>query len=278
MQFSLMTYTVHAGQPGGLETLEEMADFAAELDFAALELSARDLTEREPEEIAAVCVDRGLEVSCINGPADVASADDAEFNRGVGAGRELADAAAAMGCPTIMVIPGRAEGPGDLDRAAERIAEGLSLLVEHGAKVGVQVTIEDFPNPLAPYASIEQVQRLLDDAPGLRLTFDSGNWLVGGDDPVEALRALSDAVVNCHIKDWEPDPAESRIQLPDGRWIRGGLHGEGMLDHRAVLSALLEMDYDGFAAFEYEGVMDHAEATRRGIAYLREVLDELRGG
>ncbi len=275
MRLSLMTYTVHGGQPGGLETLEEIADFAREVGFSALELSARDLTTNEPSAAREICTERGLAISCLNGPADLAAADDEAFAAGLAQGRELIVAAAEMNCPVVMIIPGRADDPEDKPRAAARIAEGLRELVQVGEQAGVTVSIEDFPNLLAPYASIAEVRYLLDEAPGLGLTFDNGNWVVGGDDPVEAAREFGDRIVNCHIKDWEPDPDRRRIQLPDGSWIRGGLHGRGLLDHRAILEALVDTGYDGYLAFEYEGPMDHVEATRQGIAYLRGVLDEL---
>ncbi len=270
-----MTYTVHAGQPGGLQTLDEMADFAQDVGFEALELSARDLAgEHSPEEIAEICRARDLAISCINGPANLAAEDDAEFEAGLVEARALADAAAAMNCPVIMLIPGRAESEDDLPRAAERIAEGLEQAVAYGREQGVTVTIEDFPNALAPYASIEQVRYLMDRAPGLKLTYDCGNWVVGGDDPVEALHEFADDIVNAHIKEWEPDPNESRIRTPEGRWLRGGLHGEGVLDHEAILAGLVEIGYDGYLAFEYEGVEDHQEATREGMVYLRGLLSK----
>ena len=274
MRFSLMTYTVHGGQPGGLKTLEEMADFAAEVGFEARELSARDLEGREPAEIADLCEARELEISCINGPADLAAADDAGFEAGLAQARELTNAAADMGCPIIMLIPGRAASEEDLPRAAQRIAQGLAEAVTYAAGENITVTIEDFPNPLAPYASIEQVRYLLNWAPGLKLTYDCGNWVVGGDDPVAALNEFPEDIVNAHIKEWEPDPNESRIQTPDG-WLRGGLHGEGVLDQRAILTGLVEMGYEGYLAFEYEGVEDHLDATRRGMDYLRGLLAEI---
>ncbi len=277
MDFSLMTYTVHGGQPGGIETLEGIADFARKLDFAALELSAgRDLVDREPGEIADLCHQRDLTISCINGPADLAARDDAEFEEGLTDGRAIIEAAFGMDCPVIMLIPGRAESEEDLPRAADRIAEGLRELIPYAEERGVTVTIEDFPNPLAPYASIEQVRYLMDEAPGLKLTYDCGNWLMGGDDPLEAIDPFAGEIANAHLKDWEPDPDQSRHHLPSGNWVRGGLHGEGILDHRAILSGLVESGYDGFLAFEYEGIEDHTEATRRGMRYLREVMAELQ--
>jgi len=276
MRWSLMTYTVNANQPGGLSGLAEIARFAREVEFAALELSARDLTDHSPEQARAICANEGLAISCINGPADLAAADDAGLEAGVEAAMELAEAAVVMGCPVLMLIPGRATSPEDKPRAAERIAEGLREVIALSADLPLTVTIEDFPNPLAPYASIQEVRYLIDAAPGLGLTFDNGNWVIGGDDPAVAAREFAGRIANTHLKDWEPDPDQRRIQLPDGSWIRGGLHGQGLLDQRAILEALVASGYDGTLAFEYEGPMDHCEATRQGMAYLRGVLAELQ--
>lgn len=276
MRWSLMTYTVNANQPGGLPGLAEIARFAREVEFAALELSARDLNDHTPEQARAICAEEGLAISCINGPADLATADEAGFEAGIGAAMELAEAAVTMACPVLMLIPGRATSPEDKPRAAARIAEGLGEVVSRTADLPLTVTIEDFPNPLAPYASIAEVRYLFEAVPGLGLTFDNGNWVVGGDDPVQAVQELAGRIANCHLKDWEPDPDRRHIQLPDGSWIRGGLHGQGLLDQRAILGALITAGYDGALAFEYEGPMDHCEATRRGMAYLRGVLAELQ--
>lgn len=277
MRWSLMTYTVNANQPGGLPGLAEIARFAREVEFAALELSARDLTEHSPEQARTICAAEGLAISCINGPADLAAADDAAFGAGIDEAMRLAEAAVAMACPVLMLIPGRATSPEDKPRAAARIAEGLGEVVARTADLPLTVSIEDFPNALAPYASIAEVRYLLDAVPGLGLTFDNGNWVVGGDDPVAAVQEFPGRIANTHLKDWEPDPDRRRIQLPDGSWIRGGLHGQGLLDQRAILGALVAAGYDGTLAFEYEGPLDHCEATRQGMAYLRGVLADVQG-
>jgi len=272
MKFSLMTYTIGPGQPGGLETLEAMADFAAELQFEALELSAGHLGERPASDLAAICRDRGLAVSCINGGKAMTSADEAEFEQGVAEGRRLVDMAVTLSCPVVMLLPGPADDEADKPRVRERVAQGLREVMPYAEQAGVAVSLEDFPNPLTPYCSIADLQWMFAHVPGLKLTFDNGNWMLGGDDPLAALQTLGDHVANVHIKDWEINPAGEGMRLPDGRFIRGGLHGQGLIEHRPLLAELARQGYDGYLAFEYEGPMDHCEATRQGLAYLREVL------
>jgi sugar phosphate isomerase/epimerase len=276
MKFSLMTYTVGPGQPGGLPTLEAMADFAVEVGFEALELSAGHILDRPVQEFDAICRERGLAVSCINGGCPMTSADDAEFAAGVAQAKGMVDMAVVLDCPVVMLLPGPAESEADKPRVRERVAQGLREVMPYADQAGVAVTLEDFPNPLTPYCSIADLQWMFAHVPGLMLTFDNGNFMFGGDDPVVALQTLGKSVANVHIKDWEVDPNSDR-PLPDGRTIRGGLHGQGIIDHPAVFAELVKQNYEGWLAFEYEGPMDHCEATRLGMAYLREVLKAAGG-
>lgn len=278
MNFSLMTYTVGPGQPGGLPDLPSIVRFAAELGFVAVELSAGHLTDMTPQEFGQMCADNGLAVSCINGSCPMTSSREAEFLAGVDQAKLYVDWAAAMHCPVIMLLPGAALQETDKPRVRARVAQGLNLVVEYARQAGIVVTLEDFPNPLTPYCSIADLQWMFDHVPGLKLTFDNGNWLLGGDDPLTALRTLGAYVANVHLKDWELAPEKSPLRLPDGRYIRGGRHGHGLIAHKPILSELQRQGYTGYLAFEYEGPLNHCQATREGMAYLRDILAELAAG
>lgn len=269
MQFSLMTYTVAPQWPGGCQSLEEMADFAVSVGFEALELSAGNLGERTAAEFGAICRSRGLAVSSINGGCPMVLAE--ELEGGIAAGKAMVDMAVELDCKVIMPLPGMAPTPEAKAECAARVAEGLREVVAYARPAGVTVTLEDFPHPMSVNGSIAEMTYLLTEVPGLAMTFDNGNWMIAGDDPVDALMALKDHVANVHVKDWEATP-EGRMELPDGRMIRGGCHGKGLIDHPAVFAGLKQIGYDGWLAFEYEGPLDHQQATRDGMAYLQGVL------
>ena len=275
MKLSLMTYTVSSSWPGGLPTLEAVAGFTTELGFEALELSAGDLGELSGLEFGELCRAYGLAVSCLNGGANLADEDEGEFQQGLDQARYYVELAGQMGCPIVMLLPGHATAPEDKPRAAERIAAGLAEIVDYAGERGVFITLEDFPNALTPYCTIAEMRWMLESVPGLRLTYDNGNWMIGGDDPVAALKALGSYVINVHLKDWEPDPQAEGLQTAGGQWVRGGKHGRGLIDHKAVLAELKAQGYGGYMAFEYEGPENHRLATREGIQYLRGVLGEL---
>lgn len=275
MKFSLMTYTMAPVVREGRMTLKDVCEFAKELEFEAIELSVSNLGDMPPAELREVCDSLGLKISCMNGGAKLTARDDTEFAEAKDTVRQYVDIVAELACPVVMVVAGQAESEEDKPRAAGRIAEGIQACASYAKDAGVVLSVEDFPAALAPNRSIQEVRSLLEAAPDLRLTFDNGNFVPAGDDPVDAFRALHSYVVNAHIKDWELAPEGQGIPCVDGKRIRGGLHGQGLLDHKGLFTEMKQLGYDGYLAYEYEGVLDHEAATREGIAYLRSVLAEL---
>ena len=105
-----------------------------------------------------------------------------------------------------------------------------------------------------------EVDRLLAATDPLRVgvCLDVGHHIVGGGDPVAAIRALGDRVRHVHLKD--VDPAALEV-LRAGRFsglgqaVRHGLFtelGAGALDLDGVLAALVERDYDGWLMVEQD--------------------------
>ena len=116
MRWSLMTYTVNANQPGGLPGLAEIARFAREVEFAALELSARDLNDHTPEQ-RAPSLRRRASPSRASTGGDLATADEAALSRHQGR-LELAEAAVTMACRCSCSSRSGDESRGQAARAA----------------------------------------------------------------------------------------------------------------------------------------------------------------
>jgi inosose dehydratase len=106
----------------------------------------------------------------------------------------------------------------------------------------------------------EEVERLAARTdPGLvPLCLDVGHYLVGGGDPVGALRAYGERVTHLHLKDVSPDVLE---RMHDGTVpgfdaaIRARLFtelGAGALDLDGVLAVLEERDYRGWLMVEQD--------------------------
>jgi sugar phosphate isomerase/epimerase len=274
MKFSLMTYTMWPVMNSGRMSMVNMLEFAAATGFDAVEFTMTDFDRDSPANIKQALDKLGLKVSCINGTYSLAARSDVQFSQAIEGAQKMVDAAVQYGCSRVMVVPAiktDIEGDPDKPRAADRIAEGLRQVVKYAQAQHVVVTVEDFPNLLYPLGSIAEIQFMLDSVPGLRLTLDNGNFLPGGGNLMEAYSQFKQYVENVHIKDWELSPDASGILCRDGKYIRGGSHGKGLMDQPELLAVLDRDGYSNYLAFEYEGILDHEEETVKGFQYLKDL-------
>jgi inosose dehydratase len=130
----------------------------------------------------------------------------------------------------------------------------------------------------------EEVDRLAAalDADTLPLCLDVGHYLVGGGDPVAALRRYGDRVTHVHLKDVDPlvlDRLRSREIGSFGEAVRQRLFtelGSGVLDLDGILGELATRRYDGWLMVEQDsGWPPPAESAAIGRRVLAAALRRL---
>jgi inosose dehydratase len=120
------------------------------------------------------------------------------------------------------------------------------------------------------------------NADTLPFCLDVGHYLVGGGDPVAALRQLGARVTHVHLKDVDPgllDRLRRREIGSFGDAVRQRLFtelGSGVLDLDGVLAALAERDYRGWLMVEQDsGWPPPAESAAIGRRVLAHALRTL---
>jgi sugar phosphate isomerase/epimerase len=185
------------------------------------------------------------------------------------------DLAAALGAPLVSVWSGAAPGGVVADRRGgarapdalwRRLCDGLRDLMDHGREREVRIAFEPEPGMFVerPAGYLELVSRLGHDGEDLGLTLDVGHLLVTRDLPVgEQIRSLAPHLVHVHLDDIASATHEHRM------------FGEGELDLRGALGALIAVGFDGLAAVElsrdsHRGAWAAEEAMRKLRAALRD--------
>lgn len=159
--------------------------------------------------------------------------------------------------------------------ALERIA---NVIVEHcirpAERAGVVLAYENHWDYTA-----DEVLGLIRkvDSPWLKVTFDSGNALRVGDDPVEAARKLAPYIVCTNLKDiGEPTPGATdwRAGFPCVPF------GHGRIDHAAICRIMEEAGSPGLHALEMdrprEDFLDEEAYVLECVGYLRGVRDMMK--
>lgn len=155
---------------------------------------------------------------------------------------------------------------GGRDEIAER--RRLMDFVELGKAHGVTIALETLSG--TPYqAPARAAQAAAADAPGLRLTLDTGHLFSTGS-PQDTWAPTYPHVAHVHIKDAALSPDEYQVPV-----------GKGLLDAPRLVRDLSAAGFDGLIAVEYVGPRPRdkyrfdAETEARK---LREILDRSLGG
>jgi L-ribulose-5-phosphate 3-epimerase len=178
-----------------------------------------------------------------------------------------ADLAAELGADPLSLWAGAAPGgataeSGTPDEAHwTHLVDGLREVLDHAHARGVNIAFEPEPGMFVerPSGYLELVERLGAHGESLGLCLDVGHLLVTGDTPVPAqVRALAPRLVHVHLDDIA------------GRVHEHRMFGEGELDLRGTLAALLEIGYSGQAAVEL------SRDSHRGAWAAEQALCRLR--
>lgn len=196
-----------------------------------------------------------------------ASSDSASRQEALNETRAAIDAAAALGCRTVVVHLGVPRGqqtpPGDNDAGAMK--KSVEALAGMTAGTGLRLALEVIPNDLStPTALTDLLEGEIDlgDA-AICLDFGHAHMLSGAP---EAAEALSGHILTTHVHD---NDATDDIHL---------VPFEGTIDWTATLTAMWKVGYAGALVFE---VADHGDAravlqrTVGARTRLRAILDDL---
>lgn len=157
-----------------------------------------------------------------------------------------------------------------VNRVAKAIHDELGLSVafhHHGA--GYVETPEEVRNLM---------QRTIPELVGLCL--DTGHWHLGGGDAVEAIKEYGTRVRYLHLKDFDPKVQRQMVEknLNYFQALEAGIYcelGKGEVDFPAVLKAMEQLGYDGWAVVEQDILSDDrdypTQASRRNREYLRSL-------
>ena len=189
--------------------------------------------------------------------------------------KEGIEVALILGTDKIMLPIGGKDGLSREDSRKNVIA-GLKDAVEIGEKAGVIVTVEHFPDYRSPFIISADVNEALKEIPDLKITFDSGNVLIGEENPVQGFLNSRDSIVHTHFKDWTLSTDKKGKKALDGRYYSPALIGEGIVDHKSVLRVMKNAGYNGYINLEYEGnKYNPREAMIKGLKTLQDIMEEI---
>jgi inosose dehydratase len=239
--------------------------------FAGTELGPYGFLPADPAELAAQLNARGLTLVSAFVPLDLL-AEGADLSPIAQAGPLLA----ALGARILVLSdilrhprpsPSGGQWAGiarnlDAAQAAAR-AHGLSCAFHHHGGCAIETR--------------DEVARLLEIS-SIQLCLDTGHFVYGGGDPVDAVRSWGDRIGHLHLKDIAgPPPAGMRFPEAVSSGIFRPL-GQGCIRWQGFFNALAESGYSGWAVVEQDidtgspagASQDPLALARQSRAFLRD--------
>ncbi|MCK9223128.1 MAG: sugar phosphate isomerase/epimerase [Limnochordia bacterium] len=257
-------------------TVFDVIDCCVELGLHGIEFSNREIAQIPEQQLRSHLEQAGLELAMyiiitdfVSLNQDVLAQTVSEVNREIDKGHRL-------GARQVLLVPGNPK-PGILDEEGrEAIARGLQDCASYGKMRGIKVTNENFGAHATFRGRIEQMEEFLRKAPDSWFTYDDGNFLLAGQDPLNALECLSSRMVHVHLKDWiiVDDPLVGVFPMAHrpGYFYKEAIVGEGVVPTTEIVAALKKMEFPGFLSIEHGGTIPGKEGLARAVAYLRPLM------
>ena len=272
MKFSMMSYTMARQIKPEKFDIKAMCSLTKELGIDGIDFVTTYGVD--PKEISKIVRGYGLNVVCHTFFANLATPDKQQRSAAIDAVRHGLETAIILGTDLIMIpiINHEKLSRNESRRFAIQGLNEASLLT---SEAGITLTIENFPGQLSPFVTSDDFLEAVRQVKGLKLTFDNGNVLTGGEDPVHSYDRTKKYVVHAHFKDWsyEDKGQGNKVTGLDGRVYNPALIGEGIVDHRACLRVMKMSGYSGYINIEYEG-NDYPPdlAVRKALTYLQKLM------
>lgn len=108
----------------------------------------------------------------------------------------------------------------------------------------------------------------------LRSTFDTGNFLLVGQSPNEAIDQLKDNVKHVHVKDFlkVEETGKGVLRALNGDYYLGKTAGEGEVDLRYIFNELNQNGYSGWLTVEFEGIEEPSAGSIQAVDYVDGIV------
>lgn len=260
MKLGVSMWSVVKVVESGQMDLPKFIEFAARQSVEGVELLDYFWNDEKVEipQVKKQMADAGLKLAVYSIGNDFFQ-PDAKARAGVLAGlKHGVDVANQLGVNLMRVFSGSHKEGYKLEDGLGWILEGLSAGAAYAQQHGVILALE---NHGLMAGRSDQVRDIIQkvNSPALRANLDTGNFLLVGQNPVDAARELGPLVALVHLKDFRRAGPADTVHVYkglDGAGYTGTVTGEGMVDLPKIVDVLRSAGYSGWLSLEYEGGAD----------------------
>ena len=245
--------------------------------FDLVEIDAK-LLFKEGDTILPILEKTGIGINCIFNFFDFGIGED-HLTTDRAEAQKVVDLCVRAKSGKLLVVAGFLK-PHEMERESEayrlrrdRIAKSVKMLVDLAAEHNITVVMEDFDSNTAPFSTAAELLWFMENVPGLRCGFDTGNFRYSEEDAAAVLPNFLPHLAGVHCKD-RSFTANDGIPKATvtGRVMYPVAVGDGDLDIEGMMRTVLTAGYTGVFAAEHFDSAHQLREMERSAAFMRGVL------
>lgn len=270
--------------PFGRDSLEEVAAFAGQHGFTALEVTAGpgaghlDTSSCRPDrvkEIKALLKKHGVHFSSLAYYTNLLDPDPARRAELVRSMEGVIEAAAALEVEVVCTLAGMPlPGKDRMETIEQDFPAVFGPLTEFAAARGVKLAFENWF--ATNFRNLAHWQRAFELVPAanLGLNYDPSHLHWQGIDYLEAVERFRDRIFHTHGKDVEIRQHVLRwVGNQEGGWWRYCIPGYGEINWGVYIARLRSVGYNGVLSIEHEdGALGREEGFIKGQRFLSQYV------
>jgi len=271
MKLSVSAWSVHQNLFGHLMTLHEFIDFCQSNKVEAIELlDCFWEDDKHPGKIKKYLNEINMPVSAYSIANDFVQGEE---DRAIEIEKVKSgiDMAVFLSTPILRVFSGDIKEGISYEQGKAWIFECFKICAEYAEAKGVTMVLENHGRFAGKSNQVKEIISAV-GSNALKANTDTGNFLLVGENPLDAVKNLEEHIGFVHFKDFKKAVDEIGYMADDGSWFEGTAIGDGEVPLNDIVSFLRSAGYGGYLSIEFEGSGDPVEGTLKSINQTRAVL------
>lgn len=174
----------------------------------------------------------------------------------------------------VLVIPGfYAQGDTDEQKLEKDkvMIDGVSTFAVKAKEKGITVMMEPFDSLISPIGSVEGLKKYIEKS-GIYCAFDTGNFIMYGEDEYRAYDVFAGNIAHVHLKDRaenKPDEGGDSIETSSGKLFYPSPVGSGVIKIDQIITRLKKDGYNGDYAIEHFGTPNQLKYHEMSVKWIK---------
>lgn len=272
MKLSVSAWSVHPNLFGKKTSLNEFIDICLDNGVKAVELlDCFWEHEKQPYEVKKYIDSKNMVVSAYSIANDFVQEEEERLAQ-IDAVKRGIDMAVLLETPLLRVFSGDIKEGISFDEGKQWIIDSFKACASYAEDKGITMVLENHGYFAGRSEQVKEILQAV-DSNALKANTDTGNFLLVGENPLDAVRNLKDYIGFVHFKDFRKVSEEGTYMAMDGTWFEGEVIGHGDAPLAEIVKYLKESGYNGYFSIEYEGSGDPIQGTVDSIKIALDILN-----